>query len=158
MNIKKPYQELVKFLEDNQTMLVGDVLREVYKMTEAKHSGGSEIGSTFYKNEHGETVAIFCYYFKKWMMVDQVEFGHKASSASGYNTMCKEGVRLWTRQQREAKKAKERLLADLSDGTATVEEIPMREAEIEVARKEILEAEEPLLHYDTLECLLEDNF
>ena len=102
MNTKKAYIEIIKFLEANSNKKVSTILSEVKAMTQSKNSSNVE-GRTFYKDDEDNTIAIFCYYFKKWMRLDEVEFGLKANTASGYNTMCKVGVSNWTKQQRVAK-------------------------------------------------------
>ncbi len=142
MTIKKAYVELVAFLEDNKTKKVSTILEELKAMCEAKNSSGSDTGSTFIKNDQDEVVAIFCYYFKRWMPLCDVEFGAKKNTASGFNTMCKSGVSKWTKQQRVAKVAKEKLLDQLADGSITVEQLPELQASIEEARKAIAECEE----------------
>ncbi len=154
MTIKKAYVQIIELLEANSNKKVSTILDQVKELCESKNSGGSDIGTTFIKNDQDETIAIFCYYFKKWMSVEDVEFGRKANTASGYNTMCKEGVRLWTKQQRVAKLAKEQLLDDIVEQVITVEELPEQQAIIEAKRKLIAEAEEPLLHFDTAEEIL----
>jgi len=152
MTIKKVYVELVSFLEENQSKKVSTILDELKSMCESKNSGGSEIGTTFHKNDEGETIAIFCYYFKKWMKLEDVEVGLKANTSSGYNTMCKEGVSNWTKQQRVAKSERDSLLDQLGDGSITVDDLPTLQEEIEVRRKLIKESDG--IHYNTLEELL----
>ena len=142
MTIKKAYVDLVAFLEDNKAKKVSTILEELKAMCESKNGSMSDTGTTFLKDEHGEVIAIFCYYFKRWMPLCDVEFGAKKNTASGYNTMCKSGVSLWTKQQRVAKKAKEELLDDLSDGTIEVSELPELQKSIEHCRKRIVACEE----------------
>lgn len=154
MTIKKVYVELIAFLESNENKKVKTILDDIKAMCEGKNKGGSEIGKTFVKDDEGVTQAIFCWYFKKWMSVEDIEFGRKANTASGYNTMCKEGVRNWTKQQREAKVAESDLLEQVVDGNITIEDLPTLRAEIEANRKRIVEAEEPLLMFDTYEDFL----
>ena len=48
--------------------------------------------------------------------------------------MCKEGTSLWTKQQREAKKAKEELLNAVAAGEVPADEIQTRLDQIEDAR------------------------
>jgi hypothetical protein len=154
MNIKKNFVEVIAFLEANQDKKIKTVLDEVKALCSAKSSGGSEIGTTFLKDEEGHTVAVFCYYFKKWMPLGQVEFGQKAGTASGFNTMCKEGVSNWTKQQRMASQEKEALLSQLSEGSITVEDLPRLQAEIEERRKVIVEAKDSTYHFESAEKVL----
>src|SRR5690606_41882083 len=62
------------------------------------------------------TAAVRCYYHGKWMDPSIVDFGAKANSASGLNSMCKDGMSKWTKQQRVAKSAKEALLTAVASG------------------------------------------
>jgi hypothetical protein len=71
------------------------------------------------------------------MPLSDVEFGKKASTASGYNTMCKEGVSFWTKQQRVAKQRNEALLTKLESGELEVKDLEAERAAIEGERKEI---------------------
>ena len=108
MTIKKVFVELHAFLEANADRKIKSILEEITILMSAKVAGSTG-ASNVHKNEAGEVTHVLDYYFKTWMPVATVEFGAKASSASGLNTMCKEGVANWTKQQREFKKAKEAL-------------------------------------------------
>lgn len=152
--IKKAYIEVIALLEANKNKKVSTILEDVKALCEAKNSGGSEIGTTFLKDENEETIAIFCYYFKKWMPLSEVVFGKKANTASGYNTMCKEGVSNWTKQQRIAKNEKENLLNDLSEGTIQVEDLGTLKEAIEVGRKMIVESTQDMYHFETSDSVL----
>lgn len=95
---------------------------------------------TFIKDANGATVAIFDYYFKRWMPLvgeEAVEFGSKASSATGLNNMCKLGVSLWTKQQRRKKQESADLLAKVEAGELEVEDIASEREAIEARAKEI---------------------
>jgi len=70
--------------------------------------------------------------------VGEVEFGVKANSATGFNSMCKEGTSQWTKQQRAAKKSNEELLQSVANGEVKPEEIGARQAEIDELRKTIV--------------------
>lgn len=153
MTIKKAYLELIAFLEANENKKVKTILDEARAMCEAKNSSGSDTGSTFIRDESDEVVAIFCYYFKRWMPLCDVEFGAKKNTASGYNTMCKSGVSQWTKQQRVAKKAKEELLDDLSDGTVEVSELADLQKSIEHCRKRIIDCDEEVSFETSTEVL-----
>jgi hypothetical protein len=137
--IKKAYVELIQFLEENSRKNVSTILEEAKQMCMAKNSSGSDIGKTFLKDDEGNIIAIYCYYHKKWEVLEYVEYGKKANTASGYNTMCKEGVSNWTKQQRKAKQAKESLLEQLSSGELEVSDLQTKQDEIEETRKAIVE-------------------
>ncbi len=125
MSIKKAFQPVVDFLETNKGSKVSTIFDQVVELCSAK-SGGAGGEPKFIKNATGVITHIFCYYHKMWEPVTadgtvkendgKVEYGVKATSATGLNTMCKEGTSNWTKQQREAKKANEQLLTDVAGG------------------------------------------
>lgn len=135
MSIKKAYAGIVEFLKVNKDKKVGTILDEVIEMCSAKSAGSS--ATTINRNEEGVITHIRCGYFKRWLPVSHVEFGAKSGSASGFNPMCKEGISLWTKQQREAKKAKEELLNAVASGEVPADQIQTRLDDIEVARTEV---------------------
>lgn len=140
--IKKAYVEIANLLNENANKKVSTILPQLMELMTAKSSGGSDIGKTFLKDDNGEVFAVYCYYHKKWELVELCEYGAKKGTASGLNTMCKEGVSRWTKQQREAKKAKEALLDGVANGDIEVSDLADKQAEIEEARGEIIERED----------------
>lgn len=136
MAIKKAFEGIVDILENNLDKKVKNVLPEITALCEAK-KGGSGAAGTFLKNDGGTVVAILCYYYKRWMVVNEVEFGPKANSSTGYNSMCKEGVRHWTKQNNAAKKAAGDLLTQVKAGTLAVENIAAEEKTIAENRAKI---------------------
>lgn len=150
-NIKKAFVEIVAFLEANKDVKVSKVLDHVIELASAKTSRTE--GNLSVKNTAGEVVAILDYYFKRWMPLvgdAAVEFGKKASTSTGYNSMCKEGVSAWTKQQREAKNATAQLLQNVSSGEVLPEAIPAEQAKIEETRKFVPAT---TLGFDTVEAL-----
>ncbi len=142
MAIKKAYQEIVAYLEDNKDSKVKTVLPGVIELASAKTGGGGGGGSTIRRNDAGEVTHIFCYYHKMWEDVSVVEFGKKATSPTGLNNMCKEGTSAWTRQQRVAKKANESLLNDVASGEVAPSDIAAKQADINEARGLIVPRED----------------
>lgn len=147
MSIKKVYEPIisamVSALEANPKVKLADVLEEIKALASAKTARTVE-GKSALRNSAGEVVAIFDYYFKRWMPLvgdKAVEFGKKANTNTGFNTMCKEGVSLWTKQQNEATKANKQLLEDVKAGTIQASDIGARQEEIETARKAIAPTE-----------------
>lgn len=134
MSTKKVYAELVAFLESNKDKKVNDILssEEFKDIITAKKNH-----STVLKDEQGNVKAIFCYYHKQWELLSEVEYGAKASSPSGYNTMCKIGVNKWTKQWNDAKKEKAELLDLVAEGKVKPEEIQERIGEIDKKRDRI---------------------
>lgn len=110
MTIKKNYLELITFLEDNKNKKVSSILEEAKELCKTKVRAKTSI-----QNEAGETIAIFCYYHKQWEAVDVVPYGAKASSTTGYNTMCKQGVSSWTAMQKRVKLVDAELLRMLEN-------------------------------------------
>lgn len=154
--IKKAYEDVINFLEANADKKVKSILPEVIEMCSAKAGGGGG-SSTFHKNADGKVVAIQCYYHKKWMSPEAIEFGAKATSASGYNNMCREGVSKWTKQNNEAKKAREELLKAVGAGEVAADKVAGELEKIENARAVILPLEGDYQGFDTLEECLADN-
>ncbi len=144
MSIKKVYQPIVELLQttiaNNPKAKITEVMDQVIAMASAKVSVG--VGTTFLKDSAGNVVAIFDYYFKRWMPLvgaNAVEFGKKANTATGFNTMSKEGVSHWTKQQREADNANKALIDRVVKGELQAGDIPAEQAKIEEARKAIVE-------------------
>lgn len=148
MAIKKAFQPIVELLEANQKAKVADVLDQVRELAAAKGAGGT--ATTIHRNEAGEVDYIHCYYFKQWMPVSHVEFGAKKSSASGFDTMCKEGVSNWGRQQRVAKAEKEAVLERVATGELKPEAIQAELDAIE-ARRVAIKPKSDGIGFETLE-------
>jgi len=151
--IKKAFQPIMSLLAAN----IGDTLtQELYDdavaLTCAKTGGGGSHATSFHRNEDGVVEAIRCSYFGQWFRVEDVEFGQKASAASGYNPMCKAAVSAWTKQQAVFKKAKESLLEEVAAGDINPEDITTHIEELEEARTTV--AEHDFTGYDSLEDLL----
>ncbi|MGI9571561.1 MAG: hypothetical protein ACR2PH_17890 [Desulfobulbia bacterium] len=137
MSIKKAFVDIVEFLQANEDKKVKTILADVVAMASAKAGGGGR-ATTFHKNADGVVVAIKCFYHGLWVSPEMVEFGAKASSPTGLSTMCKVGTSRWTKQQRDAKKAKEELLNSVASGEVEASELTDRLAEIEETRQAVL--------------------
>ena len=149
--IKKAYKEIVDLLENNRDTKVKHIIDQVIALASAKSSRSE--GSSYIKDAEGTPVAIFDYYFKRHMPLvgdKAVEFGAKAKTATGFNTMCKEGVSHWTKQQKEAKNANTALLSKVASGEIAPDAIVAHQEEIETARKTIAETE---LGFETIDEL-----
>ena len=145
MTIKKQFVNLVEFLEANSNKKVSTIIDEIYAMAESKKRD-----TTVMKNDKGEVIAIFCYYHKQWEYLNEVEYGAKASSVSGFNTMCKIGVSKWTKAQANAKKAKEQVLDDVSNGVIDPSDIKARLEEVENERL-LIDVTNMPIGYETLQ-------
>ena len=132
-NVKKQFEEVYALLEANSNKKVSTILPQLMELMTKK--GGN---STFVTNDHGEVVAIYCYYHKKWELVSECEYGAKKNTATGLNTMCKQGVSAWTRQQRIKKQGEAKLLEKVADGSLDPSLIGDRLAELK-AEAEVIE-------------------
>ena len=132
-NIKKAYAELYSILVENKNKKVATILPQLVELMSAKQSQ-----KNFITNDEGEVTHVFCYYHKQWEDVTVAEYGAKKHSASGLNTMCKEGVSAWTKQQRIKKEAKAKLLEDLAGGNIEQSEVSSKLKDIEESAKAIV--------------------
>lgn len=140
--IKKQFEEIYEFLAKNQEKRIKEVLPMLTQLVSSKNQE-----RTYLADDEGKVIAIYCYYHKKWELVDCIEYGKKASTATGYNTMCKEGVRRWTQQQNEAKKQKELLLAKVAAGTLNTEQLAAELQKIEEGKNKITPIPKELERY-----------
>ena len=150
--IKKAFLEIHGLLLANEDKKVKTIMDQVTALCSAKGAGGA--ATSILRNDAGEVVAILDYYFKKWLPVEFVEFGSKANSASGLNTMCKLGTSLWTKQQREFKKGKEELLNQVSAGEVLPGDIQAHLDELETARGFVADYPVMAIAFESTEDLL----
>ena len=149
MSIKKSFIPLIEFLAakaEDASVTVASILEEVTAMasTKGRKTSGEAAVTTMIKDAEGKVVAIFDYYFKRWMPLvgdEAVDFGIKASSASGFASMCKSGVSHWTKQQRDAKKALANILTQVESGELELSDIAAAKEAIEADRKLIVETD-----------------
>jgi len=132
MTIKKAFIGIHAILVANPEKKVKSVMDELVVIMSAKGAGGG--ASSVHRDGDGNVVGIMDYYFKVWLPIAFVEYGAKANSASGLNTMCKLGTSLWTKQQREFKKGKEELLDNVAAGDVLPTEIQEHLDALEEAR------------------------
>jgi len=125
--VKKQFEELYTLLVDNKNKEVVTLLPQLIEMMQKKNNASGQ-ANTFLKDEDGNVTHIFCYYHKKWEDVTVAEYGNKKGTATGLNTMCKEGVSNWTKQQRVKKIREVALLGRITSGELSVEEIPAYQA------------------------------
>ena len=121
------------------------IMPDILELCSAKRQSGA---TSFIREKQadgkGKIVAILCYYYKRWMPLvgeDAVEFGVKAGSSTGLNTMTKEGASLFTKQNRIYKNAQIQMLKDIKAGELKVEDIGSTEETLETARIEIVATE-----------------
>ena len=138
--IKKAFQPIIDALRANTSLLVEDLLPQIEEMCVAKVGTGGGKATTFHRDEDGNVVAILCYYHKRWLLTADTEFGKKASSASGYSSMSKDGLSKWNKQQAEAKKAEAALLDRVMAGELEPSDIPAAKEEIAQAEQEVIES------------------
>lgn len=131
--IKKVYADIFAFLQANADKKIKAIMPELLEMVTSK-----QMSSTFRKDAKGNVTHVFCYYHKKWEDITIAEYGNKATSASSLNSMCKEGVNQWTKQQRDLKKAKEDVLTKVGKGEITPDQIHDLLVQAEAATKLIV--------------------
>lgn len=136
MAIKKQFEEIYALLEANKNKQIKSVMADLLVLMQSK-SSGSDLNRTFIKDDEGNVTYVYCYYHKKWESVKVAEYGVKANTATGLNTMCKEGVSSWTKQQRAFKKAQADLLQAVANQELSPEELPALMEQLEVERKTI---------------------
>lgn len=132
--IKKQFQDLYDLIKENEGKKLTPKLIE--QLTNHMISKGGQ--KTFKLDDEGNVTHIFCYYHKEWEDVNEIPYGTKKSTAHGLNTMCKEGVSNWTKQQRQMKKENDNLLQMLLDNEITQDELPQLKSEIEERAKTIV--------------------
>ncbi len=155
--VKKVFQPLMTLLTANQSAKVSSLMDQINELVSAKVGGGGGKATTFHRLADGTVGAVKCYYFQKWMDPRLVDFGAKAGSATGLNSMCKAGLSAWTKQQAAFKKAKEALLAEVAAGNVQPSEINDRLAELETARDAIIEVPAEIQAFDSLEDCLNNS-
>lgn len=116
--IKKQYQEIAEILEANKNKKVSTILPQLLELMTAKQAQ-----KNFLQDEEGNVTHVFCYYHKQWEDISIAEYGAKKSSASGLNSMCKEGVSSWTKQQKAIKQLKDEALKKVMAGEIEASEI-----------------------------------
>jgi hypothetical protein len=149
MTIKKAFLGIHALLLANEEKKVKTIMPDLVEIMSAKGAGGG--ASSIHRNEAGDIVGIMDYYYKVWLPVAFVEFGAKANSASGLNTMCKSGVSLWTKQQREFKKGKEELLDEVAAGNVLPTDIAEHLENLEAARAFVADYPIPELAFSSTE-------
>jgi hypothetical protein len=157
--IKKAFQPIMTVLAT--ALSNGEVSQslhdEVEALTVAKVGAGGGKATTFHKNEDGAVVAIKCYFHKLWMDPRVADFGAKVSSATGLNSMCKDGVSKWTKNKSEAKKAEANILTLLTNGDITAEDIPAEQARIADEAAVIVPREDDYGFASLEECLADSE-
>lgn len=138
INIRKSHIQVVDFLERNKDKKVKDILDELKQLVALKVQTKTHIS-----NPSGEVVAVFCYYHKQWELVSETDYGKKASSTTGLNTMCKVGTREWTKQNNRVKAIGSTILEMLTSGKLETTDIEDKKAELTLAAKVINTDEMP---------------
>lgn len=158
--IKKAFLPIIEALraamEADPKVKVASVLGDIEALASAKSGAGGGKATTFHRDEAGNVVAVKCYYHGLWMDPRVAEFGEKKSSASGFNSMSKDGMSKWTKQNAAAKKAKEELLLKVQSGEIAADQIADQLAAIDAERSAVI-AREDGYGFATLEECLQDS-
>ena len=133
-------QDILDFLEINKDKKVSTIRVELQEMLDQLSVSNRPLGRTYLVGPDNKVFAIYCYYHKQWELLSEVEYGQKVSSSTGYNTMCKIGVREWTRQQKLIKMIPGEILKLVETGKLDFSEVSSykakREAELRVINEE----------------------
>lgn len=138
-HIKKDFVELVAFLETNKNKKVETILEQLKELCSSKNV----MASTLRRDEEGNVTHVYCYYHKEWEDVSVIPYGNKYNTASGLNTMCKQGVNQWTKQQRVYKSTIAQIGSDLMEGKITTEQALELRTRAEAAKDLIVPYTEP---------------
>ena len=133
MTIKKVYEPLVALLKENEGKKVSTLMPQILAIVQSKQQS-----TTYRKDDNGVITHVFCYYHKKWEDVQVAEYSAK-KTASGLNTMCKEGTNQWSKQQRDFKKGKEDILTCVINETLASSEIEVEMLRLENERHAIID-------------------
>lgn len=154
-NVKVRLLPLVQFLIENQAKKVSTILEEVITLaspapraTTTRTRAPSAI-----RDDADNVVGIYDTYFKRWMPVvgsKAVEFGVKASSNTGFNSMSKVGQNHWAKSNGQAKAILDSLLDKVIKGELTPEQVAGQKAEADALRITIEHTDDG---FDTLEDL-----
>ena len=147
--VKKQFEELHALLELNKNKKVSTILPQLIESMQKKNNASGQ-ANTFLKNDEGVVTHVYCYYHKKWEDVTVCEYGSKKGSSTGLNTMCKEGVSNWTKQQRVKKQAEAAILTKVMSQEITVEDIPEEQAKLVDASK-LIQPRKDEHGFDTIE-------
>ena len=120
--VKKQFEELYTLLVDNKNKKVSTILPQLIELMQKKNNASGK-AQTFMKDEDGNVTHVYCYYHKKWEDITVAEYGSKKGTATGLNTMCKEGVSNWTKQQRAKKQAEAELITRVVNGELLPEDL-----------------------------------
>ncbi len=150
---------LTSALAANAKVRVSEVIDEITEACRARvGEGAGGKATTFHKDENGVVVGIRDFYFQKWFDPRTVPVGAKANTPSGYNSMSKAGLNQWTKQQSDAKKAKDALLVAVGAGEVAADAIGAKLQEIEDARNSVtalpVAEDGSALYFDTVEELI----
>lgn len=116
--------DIIEFLNANENKTIKTVRADLTEMLEQLTIVNRPLGRTFLVGSDNKVFAIFCWYHKQWELLSEVEYGQKVSSSTGYNTMCKIGVREWTKEQKLLKLLPGECLELVETGKLKFEQVP----------------------------------
>lgn len=97
--IRKAQLDVYSFLNANRDKTIDQVFDQLVELLANKKV---QVNTLYYPT--GELKAQWCYYHKCWELFSIHSYGTKPGK-TGYNCMCKEGNKFWTRQNTEFKKS-----------------------------------------------------
>lgn len=155
MTIKKAYQDIVNFLQENKDKKVASILDTVIEMASAQRMSAE---NTAIRDLKGNVVAILDSYTQKWCALvgdKAVEFGVKANTSTGLNPMSKASLNQVNKQATAFKKASSDLLQQVAKGEVKPDQIQAKLAEFEEARKAVVDTGEGFASKEALLKYLE---
>lgn len=148
--------EVLTILNENSNKKVSSIIELIEELEFEQQK--SQRQKTYLMDDNNQPFAIFCYYHKQWELVAETEYGVKASTKTGLNTMCKLGTNMWTKQQKVAKQEQADLLERLIEGDITTDEANDLKNEIESNRTAIdLEGSKGYEFDEVVELLKQHN-
>jgi len=130
-NIKKQFVSIFSIIETNKDKFSKSLYQSLVDECTSK-----TLAQTFRTNDDGD-LEVFCWYHKEWENTTTCEYGNKKGTKTGLNTMCKQGVSSWTKQQRVLKSSKENLLTQVMNGDVQQDELVDLMYDLEQASKKI---------------------
>ncbi len=137
MKFKKVFQPIIDLLDLNLEATVADILPSVMELCAVGVKGTRE--TKVKRDADGNPTEIFCYYHAEWEKLEDVSYGTKKGSTTGFSNMCKLGSTQWSRQKRVADKATTGILEDVISGVLD------NDREIIQARKDEIKAERTII-------------
>ena len=134
-NIKQQYVSIIEFLQANQDKKVKTILPELIEQCGVQRTRNSDV--TLYDGDM--LIAVFCGYHKKWELVSEIEYGIKAGTKTGLNSLCKEGNKHQAAQSRKYSEEAAKLADAMMNGELSIEDAKEEKKKLEEAKVAVIE-------------------